>query len=1179
MTVDGCQLSVVGCQLSVVGCQLQRTTDHGPRTTDHGPRTTDHGPRTTDHGPRTTHIRSVISHTMKKNKPKSKLSDKPRKQAKALLSYQAEDMSVEKVRDLIDELQTQQAKLEMQNEALRRTQLELEASREALQRRLAMEEVVGTISTLFINVTPAEADHEINNALEAVGKLVGADSCYILLFSENGTLIDRLYEWRSEGVESQEEIRGLSPGSFRWSMEKLRQLRIIHVPKVAGLPSEAGNEKKLCRMLGIQSVVAVPIVLSRVAVGFLGFSSVHTEKKWSEEDLTLLRPLGETFANVLERKRAEEALQRSENKYHLLFEKAPVGIVMTDTRGKIIDCNQVMEKISGYSLKEFQTINIADTYVDSGDHRKLLKILRTSGNMRNREVRLRRKDGTAYYALINSDMAEIEGNDVILITVRDITEMKQAQKALRESEERFRAQYMGIPIPTYTWQRQDDDFVMIDCNIAAESFAGGDAKTFIGQKLSVFFQDSPDLIAYVSMCYEKKKTIRKQVHRRLHFTRERKHLHLTHVFVPPDLVMIHIDDITESKEVQAAWRRFEFIANSSKDFMTLINKNYVYEAANRSYRKYFNKTKEEIVGKTVAAVWGEEVFEEHIRPRIDKCLAGEEGHFKGWIEFHNKGRGYYDVSYYPYFNDEGEVTHVAVFSLDNTEGKQAEDAFRESEEKFLLFMDHIPGCAFIKDENLDLIYVNKYMQDTFREKEWTGQSPQELFPKELSDIFTRKDKKTLTEGIQEITEIVSDRHGVPYIYKTLKFPIFREEKPTLIGGISIDTTKQAEAEKGLRESEAKFRALAETTSSGIFIYKGDRHIYVNPAFETITGYGKEELALMSCRDLAHPDMKNIINLRYMAKQQGKNAPHSYEIKFRTKKGETRWVDFTITPIKYEGQRAFLGTAFDITNRVSGQEELKQAYEKLKSTQGQLIQSAKLASIGELVAGVTHELNQPLMIIRGNVQLLLRGFEKRMPGREELLEDFEIIERNTTRMMNIINHMRTFSRQSQSDFRLTDMNGVVEDAFLMIGQQLWVHSIKAEKDLSRNLPKVHGDANQLEQVFLNLIANARDAVEEKRGQTAGHLDSSTEKVGIITRVGKDDKTVLEILVRDTGAGIPSENRDKIFDPFFTTKEVGKGTGLGLSIAYGIIKDHGGLIEIAETGPGGTTFRVRLPAATV
>ena len=261
---------------------------------------------------------------------------------------------------------------------------------------------------------------------------------------------------------------------------------------------------------------------------------------------------------------------------------------------------------------------------------------------------------------------------------------------------------------------------------------------------------------------------------------------------------------------------------------------------------------------------------------------------------------------------------------------------------------------------------------------------------------------------------------------------------------------------------------------------------------------------------------------------------------------------------------------EIVKRQMMEQAARDALLELKETQSQLIQSAKLASIGELASGVAHELNQPLMVIRTNVQLLTRAFKKILELSEDRFQSLALIEANTKRMMNIINHLRTFSRQAKEKFTAVDVNKTIEGCLLMVGEQLRIRNIDLKLELMEDIPKIAGNANQLEQVLLNVITNARDAVLEARTDENG-----MGVIEVVTGVfGKEGEWV-EILVRDTGKGISGNNLDRVFEPFFTTKDVGMGTGLGLSISYGIIKDHGGEIEVAETGPEGTTFRIRLP----
>jgi signal transduction histidine kinase len=186
-----------------------------------------------------------------------------------------------------------------------------------------------------------------------------------------------------------------------------------------------------------------------------------------------------------------------------------------------------------------------------------------------------------------------------------------------------------------------------------------------------------------------------------------------------------------------------------------------------------------------------------------------------------------------------------------------------------------------------------------------------------------------------------------------------------------------------------------------------------------------------------------------------------------------------------------------------------------------------------------------------------------PNRQRL----DLIQKCHARIAKIINHLKDFSRQSKLDFKQMDISEPIENALLITGQQLLNHGIRVVKDFQPDLPNIRGDSTQLEQVFLNLIANAKDAME-----TADRKKELTIRTSLIRNYSWSD---IEISFTDTGIGIAEENREKIFEPFFSTKEVGKGTGLGLSICYGIIEAHGGRIEVDSRANEGTTFRVILP----
>jgi len=245
-------------------------------------------------------------------------------------------------------------------------------------------------------------------------------------------------------------------------------------------------------------------------------------------------------------------------------------------------------------------------------------------------------------------------------------------------------------------------------------------------------------------------------------------------------------------------------------------------------------------------------------------------------------------------------------------------------------------------------------------------------------------------------------------------------------------------------------------------------------------------------------------------------------------------------------------------------EVEEREKKLKETQAMLVQAGKLSAMGQLGAGIAHELNQPLAAIRGYTQVLIEEIKNNDPH----LADLKIIEEQTGRMGTIVNNIRTFARDSKFKLELIDVHKPIEDAFTLLTAQLTNHNIEVVKDYGQDIPKIKADSNQLQQVFINLISNARDVLDKNNGG----------KIWVSTRMLKLEKQKtdlnIEISFKNEGPPIPKEIIHRIFDPFFTTKDSGKGTGLGLSISYGIIKDHQGEIMVANKEDG-VEFVISLP----
>jgi len=339
--------------------------------------------------------------------------------------------------------------------------------------------------------------------------------------------------------------------------------------------------------------------------------------------------------------------------------------------------------------------------------------------------------------------------------------------------------------------------------------------------------------------------------------------------------------------------------------------------------------------------------------------------------------------------------------------------------------------------------------------------------------------------------------------------------------------------------------ILESIDSGMLVLDLEGQVVRwNRAMEGLYGKSREDV-------LGH-SMDDILPQSFLEALRGslvlggrEEIAHIYKLHLPTADGRGLMVNVSVAPFQLgSGERC--GTVLildDITARVRLEEQLQH--------------SEKMASIGILAAGVAHEVNTPLAGISSYTQILKGLIESRDP-RAALLDK---IEKQSFRAAKIINNLLNFSRSSGAEMERLDVNKTLMDVLSLIEHQLAGSKIRVRKELSSDLPPVRGNENRIQQVFFNLILNARDAMS--RG---GWLTLTTSADG--------DTVVVE--VSDTGVGIKREDIKRIYDPFFTTKGIGRGTGLGLSVSYGIVQEHGGAIFVDSVPGQGTTFQVALPA---
>ena len=362
----------------------------------------------------------------------------------------------------------------------------------------------------------------------------------------------------------------------------------------------------------------------------------------------------------------------------------------------------------------------------------------------------------------------------------------------------------------------------------------------------------------------------------------------------------------------------------------------------------------------------------------------------------------------------------------------------------------------------------------------------------------------------------------------------------------------------LRESRETYRSLVESTVDGIVTTdRQGRITFVNRGLEQLLGYGREELVGKEIWQYYTDGIAQAKRIMQMLRAKGSILHLEMTLIGRDRTVPIRTSASMLRDADGK-ERGTLGVFSDVTAEKKLEDDLRQ-------TQAHLVQTMKLRALGDLVAGVAHEINNPLMAST----TMLHVMTGETPADDvKALRRLDVLERCNERIAKIVSHLRDFSRQSTLGRRPISLTQPLEDALFLTGQQLLGHQIEFRTEIASDLPTILGDPNYLEQVFLDIIANARDAMEGQSGPRELSIRAWRTKLG--------GRPAAAVTITDTGPGIPDEVREKLFEPFFTTKPVGKGTGLGLSIAYGIIEQHEGRIE-AESAPGqGATFRITIPA---
>jgi PAS domain S-box-containing protein len=382
----------------------------------------------------------------------------------------------------------------------------------------------------------------------------------------------------------------------------------------------------------------------------------------------------------------------------------------------------------------------------------------------------------------------------------------------------------------------------------------------------------------------------------------------------------------------------------------------------------------------------------------------------------------------------------------------------------------------------------------------------------------------------------------------------------LIGNRIAAAIENALLQEQVLKSEEKYRTLFDRDPNPIFIITPHSYRILDTNQTAQATYGYERAELLERSFLVLGD-ENDEEVRRGLQNLSKNQSVLFSKKRHHKKdGTPFYTNVNVSCAEYGDRDVLIATTTDITETIE--------------KEAQLIQAGKMTTLGTMAAGMAHEINQPLNIIQLSADYLLKILDRGQSLEPEEIRNVAAdILSSVERATSVITHVRDFSRQAEFTRSRINLNDPIRDVFKILGHQLKAHQIDVQLDLAPDLPPVLADHNRLEQVFVNLVSNAIDAIDEK---SAGREETADGGRRIVIRsFQKEDRVVAEVM--DTGVGMAEEVQAKLFEPFFTTKKVGKGTGLGTSISYGIVRGYDGTIDIQSQPGRGATFRLTFPQA--